>query len=327
MRDSSAARLARERSEPAPAGQPSSETRIALRPWEPNAPYLTRLREAADADRYAVYLDERPSYLSSTAFYIDAAEVFFTKGQKATAIRVLSNLSEMDLENRHVLRILAYRLLQADQLALAIPLLERVRELAPDEPQSHRDLALALARADQAQRAVELLWDVARQPWDARFADIDLIALGELNAIAARNKGLDTSRIDTRLLRNLPLDLRTVLTWDADNTDIDLWVIDPDGEKAFYGHRFTRQGGALSRDFTAGYGSEEFSLRRAKPGRYEVRANFFGHNQQIVSPYTTLMLWLSTGFGTPAQKDQRVVLRLSGRGDGVLVGSFEVGKP
>jgi hypothetical protein len=327
MRDSSAARLARERSEPAPAGQPSSETRIALRPWEPNAPYLTRLREAADADRYAVYLDERPSYLSSTAFYIDAAEVFFTKGQKATAIRVLSNLAEMDLENRHVLRILAYRLLQADQLALAIPLLERVRELAPDEPQSHRDLALALARADQAQRAVELLWDVARQPWDARFADIDLIALGELNAIAARNKGLDTSRIDTRLLRNLPLDLRTVLTWDADNTDIDLWVIDPDGEKAFYGHRFTRQGGALSRDFTAGYGPEEFSLRRAKPGRYEVRANFFGHNQQIVSPYTTLMLWLSTGFGTPAQKDQRVVLRLSGRGDGVLVGSFEVGKP
>ncbi|MGM9485268.1 VIT domain-containing protein [Roseateles sp. NT4] len=296
---------------------------IALRAWEPNAAYVRRLREAGDAERYAIYLDERPGYLSSTAFFIDAAEIFFAKGQRELALRVLSNLAEMELENRHILRILAYRLLQAEEMALAVPLLERVRELAPDEPQSSRDLGLALA-ATQPQRAVDLLWDVASNPWDSRFADIDLIALTELNAIAARTPKLDLSRVDARLRRNLPLDLRTVLTWDADNTDIDLWVTDPDGEKAYYGNRLTRQGGAMSRDFTGGYGPEEFSLRRAKPGRYEVRAQFFGHRQQLVSPYTTLMLWLSTGFGTPGQKDERVVLRLSGSGQQVLVGSFEV---
>jgi hypothetical protein len=307
--------------EPGAAAAP--EASIALRAWEPHAAYVRRLREAGDAERYAVYMDERPGYLSSTAFFIDAAEIFFAKGQNALAMRVLSNLAEMQLENRHILRILAYRLLQAEQAALAIPLLERVRELAPDEPQSSRDLALALA-ATQPQRAVDLLWDVASQPWDGRFADIDLIALTELNALAARNPKLSLARIDPRLRRNLPLDLRAVLTWDADNTDIDLWVTDPDGEKAYYAHPLTRQGGAMSRDFTGGYGPEEFSLRRAKPGRYEVRAQFFGHNQQIVSPYTTLMLWLSTGFGTGTQKDERVVLRLSGRGDQVLVGSFEV---
>lgn len=298
---------------------------IALRRWEPDAAYARRLREASDTDRYAIYLDERTGYTSSTAFFIDAAEIFFTRGQQALALRVLSNLAEMELENRHILRILAYRLTQAGELKLAIPLLERVRELAPDEPQSHRDLALALAQAGQPQRAVDLLWDVAARPWDSRFADIDLIALTELNAIAARSPGLDLGRVDPRLRRNLPLDLRAVLAWDADNTDIDLWVTDPDGERAYYGHRLTRQGGAMSRDFTGGYGPEEFSLRKAKPGRYEVRAQFFGHRQQIVSPYTTLMLWLSTGFGTPAQKDERVVLRLSGGGAQVLVGTFEVG--
>lgn len=299
---------------------------IALRAWEPDAPYVRRLREAGDADRYAVYLDERPGYVASTAFFIDAAEIFFARGQRELAVRVLSNLAEMELENRHILRILAYRLLQAELPALAVPLLERVRELAPDEPQSHRDLALALAPT-QPQRAVDLLWDVASGRWDGRFADIDLIALAELNALAARTPGLDLARVDPRLRRNLPLDLRAVLSWDADNTDIDLWVTDPDGEKAFYGHRLTRQGGAMTRDFTGGYGPEEFSLRQAKPGRYEVRAQFFGHRQQLVSPYTTLMLWLATGFGTDAQKDQRVVLRLSGRGEQVLVGTFDVAPP
>ncbi|MFG6485092.1 VIT domain-containing protein [Roseateles sp. BYS78W] len=310
-----------------PAPAEASSATIALRRWEPDAAYARRLREAGDADRYAIYLDERIGYTSSTAFFIDAAEIFFTKGQQALALRVLSNLAEMELENRHILRILAYRLTQAGELKLAIPLLERVRELAPDEPQSHRDLALALAQAGQPQRAVDLLWDVAARPWDGRFAEIDLIALTELNAIAARTPGVDLGRVDARLRRNLPLDLRAVLAWDADNTDIDLWVTDPNGEKAFYGHRLTRQGGAMSRDFTGGYGPEEFSLRKAKPGRYEVRAQFYGHRQQLVSPYTTLMLWLATGYGTPGQKDERVVLRLSGRGDQVLVGTFDVAAP
>jgi len=307
------------------AADASAPVGIALRRWEPDAAYARRLREASDADRYAIYLDERAGYLSSTAFFLDAAEIFFNKGQRALAMRVLSNLAEMELENRHILRILAYRLLQANELAAAVPLLERVRELAPDEPQSSRDLALSLERAGQSQRAVDLLWGVASQPWDGRFPDIDLIALGEMNAIIARHPGLDRSRIDSRLQRNLPLDLRAVLSWDADNTDIDLWVTDPDGEEAYFGHQLTRQGGQMSRDVTGGYGPEEFALRHAKPGRYEVRALFYGHRQQIVSPYTTLMLWLSTGFGTPGQKDERVVLRLSGSGDKVMVGAFEVG--
>ncbi len=304
--------------------QAAPNASIALRQWEPDAPYARRLREARDDQRYAVYLDERPNYLASTAFYIDAADVFFAKGQTALALRVLSNLAEMDLENRHILRILAYRLQQAEQTTLALPLLERVRELAPEEPQSWRDLGLAYVAHGEAQRGIEALWETVARPWDGRFADIDLIALAELNAIVARTPGLDTSRFDARLMKNLPLDVRAVLAWDADDTDIDLWVIDPNGEAAYYGHKLTYQGGLMSRDFTQGYGPEEFSLRHAKPGRYEVRAKFFGNRQQLVSPYTTVMLWLSTGFGTAGQNDQRVVLRLTAPGDQIFVGSFEV---
>ena len=86
------------------------------------------------------------------------------------------------------------------------------------------------------------------------------------------------------------IDDATVLGWDADDTDIDLWVTDPNGERAFYGHRLTYQGGRMSQDFTGGYGPEEFALRVAKPGRYKVQAQFYGHRQQVVAPATTLML-------------------------------------
>jgi Ca-activated chloride channel family protein len=133
--------------------------------------------------------------------------------------------------------------------------------------------------------------------------------------------------MDPRLLRNLPLELRAVLSWDADNTDIDLHVVDPNGDEAYYGRQLTYQGGRMSNDFTGGYGPEEFSLRHAKPGTYTVRAKFYGHRQQIVAPSTTLMLRLTTGFGTPQQKEHDVVLRLSGEGQTVTVGTFEVPGP
>lgn len=303
---------------------------IQLRAWQPDAPYLRRLRAAGSVeDLDATYLDERPSHTNSTAFFLDVADLLYERGHGALAQRVLSNLAEMELENRHVLRILAYRLLQAGDTATALPVLRSVLALAPDEPQSWRDLGLALARAGQHQAAVDQLWQVVAKPWAGRFPGVELIALAELNAIAAQAQAagtpVNTRAIDPRLLRNLPLELRAVLAWDADNTDIDLYVVDPNGDEAYFGHRLTYQGGRMSADFTGGYGPEEFSLKNAKPGTYTVRARFYGHRQQVVAPATTLMLRLSTGFGTPAQKDQDVVLRLTGRGDTVTVGSFTIG--
>jgi tetratricopeptide (TPR) repeat protein len=324
------------KSAPRRAGAPAPSSRsegsgttatIQLKKWTPDAPYAERLRKADAKDLYRVYLDERPTYTQSTAFFLDAADIFFDRNQPQLALRILSNLAEMNLENRHILRILGYRLMQVKQAALAIPVLEQVLALAPNEPQSWRDLGLAQAENRQTQQAVNNLYEVVRRPWHNRFPDIELIALAELNAIVATApEKLNTSAMDARLLRNLPLDLRAVLSWDADNTDIDLWVTDPNGEKAFYANRLTYQGGAMSRDFTGGYGPEEFSLKAAKPGKYLVQAQFYGHRQQVVAGATTLQLKLTTGFGTAQQKDQSVTLRLKGNKEVVTVGEFVVGE-
>lgn len=307
------------------AGAAPASISIRLQPWRSDAPYAKRMRDADAANAYRVYLDEKPGFATSTAFYLDAADLLIEKQQVELAVRVLSNLAEMDLENRHVLRILGYRLVQAGRPALAIPVFRKVLELSPEEPQSYRDLGLALAADRQLQKAVDTLYEVLLRPWHDRFPEIELITLAELNAIVATaGQPLDTSRIDARLLRNLPLDLRVVLAWDADNTDIDLWVTDPNGEKAFYGNQLTWQGGRMSQDFTGGYGPEEFSLKLAKPGRYKVEAQFYGHRQQIVAGATTLQLSLFTRFGSREQQHKSVTLRLKGQSEVVLVGEFTV---
>ena len=310
----------------ATADEPS-ETRniIQLQPYLPDSAYGQKLRNAPATELYAAYLDERPDFQASPAFYLDAADLLLAKGQHDLGLRVLSNLAELDLSNRQVLRVLGYRLMQANEPELAIAVLTRVRELAPNEPQSFRDLGLAEAAAHHDQEAINNFAEVMLKPWDPRFSEVELITLADLNAlVAAADQPLDTSQVDPRLLINMPLDLRATLTWDASDSDLDLWVTDPSGELCRFDHRFTAQGGRLSRDVTAGYGPEEFSLRHARPGHYKIEANYYGANVQLVSGVITATVHLTTGFGTKRPQDKSVTVRLHRQSDRVLIGEFDV---
>lgn len=308
-----------------PAAANDGQLGIKLAAWQSDSPVARRLRQGPSSQLYDRYLAERAANANSSAFFLDVADLLIEQGQRDLALRVLSNLAEMELDNRHLLRVLGYRLLQADAPALAVPVFEQVLAMGQEEPQSFRDLGLALAAAGKPQQALAPLYQVVVRPWDGRFDGIALIALDELTNLAAGSKSrLDTTGIDPRLLQAMPLDLRVVLAWDADNSDMDLWVSDPNGERAYYGNRLTYQGGQMSQDFTGGYGPEQFSLRNAKPGKYKVEANYFGSRQQLVTGATTLMLRLTTHWGTPKQKDQMVTMRLKDRAETVLVGEFEV---
>jgi len=319
------AKLAEDSSGRPTAAAAAPQATIALQAWRADAPYLRRLQDLPPAELYAAYLDERAQNAASSAFFMDVAGLLLDRGEAPLALRILSNLAEMNLENRQLLRLYAYRLVQARRHDLAVPVFERVAVLAPNEPQSWRDLGLAFADLGQHQRAVDNLWQVVSRPWHGRFQGVNMIALAELNAVAAQAQGnVDLARVDARLRRNLPLALRVVMAWDTDDTDIDLWVTDPNGEVASYARRLTHQGGAMSPDATGGYGPEEFALKHAKPGKYVVQAQFFGHRQQVLSAGTTIMVRVTTGFGTPAARDEWLTVRLSQGRETVRLGEIEV---
>ncbi len=296
--------------------------------WRSDSAVAQRLREAAPGDLYRVYLDERPGYAHDARYFADVAELLLRAGHTELALRVLSNLAEMDLENRHSLRQLALRLQLVARNDLAIPLLERVRDLAPEEPQSHRDLALALATRGEHQRAVDLLYHVVERRWDARFPDIGVIAAVDMNAViataTARGKTLETARIDARLLRHLPLDVRVVMTWDTDNTNVDLLITDPNERLQHYGHP-SYQGGQLSMNYIGGYGPEEYALKKAKPGKYRFEARHSGHRQQVARPIDpTVLVRVQSAFGTPQQQEKLYSVRLARVGESRFVVELEI---
>ncbi len=303
-----------------------AELAVRNLPAVSNAPYMARFRAAETDKLYRIYLDERPGHVSEAAFYLEVADHLFERGLTALALRVLSNLAEIDLENRHLLRLLAYRLMQAEQWLLATPIFERVHELAPEEPQSWRDLALALGREGRTQRAVDLLHEVVIRPWDRRFPDVGLVAAVEMNAlIATANAAVNTSRIDPRLLKNLPVDLRVVLSWDADQSNLDLQVLDPNGQAAAHQNPPTYQGGRLSANFAGGYGPEEFVLRHAKPGTYRINVRYSWDRRQAAGAAPPVaQVRVIRNFGTAVQSERIHSVRFQRAGQQAAVGELEI---
>lgn len=298
---------------------------IELKTWDSGQPYLRALESVPAAARYGVYLKLKKDYGASPGFYLDCADRFLADGQKALALRILSNLAELKLEDAALLRVLGHRLRQLHQTRLAMEVFEEVARLREEEPQSWRDLALACAEAGRVQRAADLFWKVVSTRWDGRFQDVNLIALGELNALAARAK-VSCPAAAQGLLRNLPVDVRVVLNWDTNDSDMDLHVVDPRGEECFYSHPGTGLGGHLSADVTGGYGPEEFLLQTAIPGRYRVKVNYYGTHQQTVIGATTVNVELHLRYATGRQESRSITLRLTGDARMVEAGSFRFGE-
>ena len=306
---------------------------ISVKAWSPDTPYLAAIAAAAktgepdkrDAAR-AAYIAQRAEWAGSPAFFLDCAGWFFDNGDAEFAVRVLSNLAEMRIEDPALLRVMAWRLRQAGAYRQAAVALRRVCRLRPEEGQSWRDLALTLDAAARAaddigeartlaREALALYRKTALTPWLRHADDLAVFAVEEHNALLAWARAADVlAEPDEELpeeLRELPdCDIRIVMAWDADETDVDLHVTEPTGEEAYYGHRRTHIGGDVSRDITDGYGPEEYMLHAARKGAYKVRAHYFAsHRQEVFGPATATATFF-TNWGRPDQSSQTLSVRL-----------------
>jgi uncharacterized protein YfaP (DUF2135 family) len=290
-----------------------------LKAWDPETPYLKLLEKESTLEAaYLKYLGLRKTYKNTPSFYMDVAIFFKVKGAPQKAVRIATNLLEMDLENYVIMRALGYTLEGLGEDALAAFVYEEVLELRPEEPQSHRDLALVYQRIGKREEAGTLLQKIIDGEllvFDAsnRFKGIESIAYLEKAGIDAEH-GLHAKA----------LDLRVVIDWNHNDADIDLWVTDPLGEKAYYSHPRTKTGGRMSDDMTEGYGPESFIIKNALPGTYTIQAKYFANHQQKISGPTILKTTVFQAFGTKGQTREIIVRKLDKAQDVLEIGTIQV---
>ena len=341
-------------SKPMASGAAGSGTApsVTLKAWDPQTPYLAAIKAAKDP--YAEYLVQRKAYRESPAFYLDVAGWFFNQGEAAKGLRIISNLIEFKLENAPLWRTMGWRLREAAEKMndasvrdLTVKTFRHVKEMRGEEGQSFRDLATVLTERAKAKAAAGNksgaacdLSEAAALLKEAAFTDhrrraarrtndfqVSVFALEDLNGLLgwyAANKdkvgAFTAPELDAAYRRDLPVKLRIVMTWDADETDIDLHVLEPNGEECFYGHRRTREGGFCSEDVTTGYGPEEYLKKDLEKGTYKVLTNYYASHQTSLTGATTVQAAVYTDWATAQEKMQLLTLRLDKPKDKQLVG-------
>ena len=65
-------------------------------------------------------------------------------------------------------------------------------------------------------------------------------------------------------------ELQIEAMWDTNYTDVDMHVIEPDGEEVYYGHRNSAHGGLLHDDVVTGYGPEIYTIPHLEKGTYQI---------------------------------------------------------
>lgn len=281
---------------------------------------------------YQKYLENRSKYEKQVSYYFDISKLLFRKGDKNLSLKVLSTLAELDLENEELYKTIYYLLKQRGHYDKELWITQKILEWRPFDAQSHRDYALALLDNKRPQEALNvyksLLYQEFTDEISVRDNGIEEILIMEINNILKLNKNVDGSKIDDRLKADLPVDIRVVINWNKDNTDIDLWVTDPKGEDCSYSHKSTAIGGRLSNDFTQGFGPEQFLLKKAIKGKYKIRTNFFGERQNILSGPTTIMAEVYLYYSDGRQERKIAVFQSQKenkkeKDSKILIGEFE----
>ncbi|MGV0956666.1 VIT domain-containing protein [Empedobacter falsenii] len=285
----------------------------------------------ASKNPYQTYLDLRKDYAETPAYYFDVATFFFQKKERETGLKILSSIADLGLEDAELYKMLAYKLKEIEEYQTELFITKKVLDWRPFDAQSYRDYALALQDNEQYQSALEYLYKVLTNDYSVEIAtrdrDITEIIVPEINnLISLHRKELNLSKINKDIIVDIPVDIRVVMNWNKDMTDIDLWVTDPNGEKCYYGHRSTAIGGRMSEDVTQGFGPEQFMLKKAIKGKYKIETNFFGERQMSISGPTTISAEIYLMYSSGKQVKKMITFqnnKPNSGGEGILVGEFE----
>jgi tetratricopeptide (TPR) repeat protein len=240
------------------------------------------------------------------------------------AVRALSSPVELRPKDSEALRLVGYGMLALGQYPVAAELFEHVRLNRPFEGQAFLEEALALDAAGRYAEAARNYEIVLARTWGRHPREVKTVAAYHyarmLGALARQPgaqpaaallqerqgalKGHPEAQAEARLDFQ-PIGYQLTTHWNSDSTDIDLWVIEPNGERCFYSHRDTQLGGHLFWDITDGLGPELYHARKVAPGPYHVVVHYYGNNSPRYVVPTSLLLVSDRNVFTPEDTFQR----------------------
>ncbi|RYZ21172.1 MAG: VWA domain-containing protein [Chitinophagaceae bacterium] len=244
----------------------------------------------------------------------------------ADAFTLVSTVAESNREDLTLLRDVAFLLEQWQLAGQSYQLLAELLRSRPAEPATWSMLCVALRKLGKTELAL-LYYDLAfHTDWDRRFDGFQLILAVEyyklLKETQRSAKGTVAEFVNQRIVDvgvllaesgvdSPEADLMVVITWNTDNTDVDLHLREPSGEECYYRHPKTASGGFLSNDATEGFGPEMYFIRNAPKGKYHIDIDYYRESQVRTSAPSKILVQAYKNWGRPNEEQFQKVIELS----------------
>ncbi|MTH16905.1 VIT domain-containing protein [Flavobacterium sp. LC2016-01] len=276
----------------------SNSELVQIKSWNPDRLYLKALAKAPKEKQYDLYLDLRKAQERNPSFYFDVAHFFYNQGDLKKALLIISNIADLGLENHQLYKTLTYTLRQWKDYDDAVFTAKQVVKWREHEPQSLRDYALTLEDAGKYQEAFNQLIKALEVDYygemSGQYEGVEDVVLMDINRMMIEHSGLKTGKLDKKYLSKMPVDIRIIMNWNQMDVDLDLHVIEPTGEECYYSHTSTAIGGRFSKDFTEGYGPEQYIIRNPVKGKYQIKTDYYGETELTENGPATIMVEIYT---------------------------------
>lgn len=302
---------------------PSLDSLIKALPEEVFQVYSPRLngarrkRSGMSRDLLTALASDKPDY----KVIMQAAERR-ARRNKGDAMRLLSSLIEKNAGNPNQLRDVGFMAMKWGLTEHTYFIFKKLIDLRPYQPPSYQLIAQALDQMGKYELAM-LYYEVAAQTkWDdweshdfKSIAELDYIHL--LRRLSKKN-GFKLQAYAKKRLEELEdytkqsaekKDMMVYITWNTDETYVDLYVTEPSKEVCSYHNQATDKDGIMTED-VEGLGPVLYYADKAQKGVYDIKINYYNEREQRASTKTRVYVVIYRNWGKPNERVSRKVITL-----------------
>ncbi len=273
-------------------------------------------------------LSYREARKGSELGYSDFAKIARARasaGDTAGCVRALSSVVELRPGDPQAQRLVGYALLGLGHYEAATELFERLRSQRSFEAQAYLEEALALEAAGRHRSAARNYELVLAGRWRRHDEQVKTTARYHYARLLRRRlRDAEQSRALKARLASLAVQgvqaFQMTTHWSTDGQDLDLWVVEPSGEKCSPQNPKTAAGGNLYWDIRDGLGPELYRTSAAVEGGYGALVRAYGQGRGAAP--TGVLMVVDRERGTSGSR--RFLMRTLPEHDGALMLSTEV---
>lgn len=235
--------------------------------------YIKEFKKYKTLDEvYTYYLSQRIDYLDNPMYFVHISDYFLQFSNRELSSKILSNCLEVNQDNIELLKLVAYKAEQQQDLFLAKRIYENLAKLKPVAAQSYRDLALIYQEIGNYQEALDIYKKIKNNSYQGiNFSGIEKVVTNEMRSLISKHQTLlDLSDVSDYYLKDINYDARIVIDYNDVSADFEIQFVNPQKKFFSWPHTKAENEIRLYEEKEMGFNTEEFLLIDAQKGEWQI---------------------------------------------------------